>query len=216
MDLLNSLFQFFTDKTKGLSHKAMLVILSVALLVLLDNTFSFSYYFNTKSKIEQVSGINEILSDTTLSNQERSELEKFRHNIIFRSTWKDQAWKFASQIEFNSFANDTTAIKEKASTQERSYFWHFVSSGWVFIVFMIVMPFVAFTNKTTKLSSAIGMLIILEPMFYLMAWIFAKILSFIPLLFHDPFYNYVFNFFLSFSIVLILSFTSNKKKEKSD
>ena len=214
MELLNSIFHFFTDKTKGLSHKAALVILSIAILIILDNTLSFSYFFNTQNKIEQVSILNQVLSDSTLTVEEIEELKNIRKDIVFRSTWKDKTWDLVSKIEFNSIQKDSTDQVSITIASERSYFWHFLSSGWIFILVMIVMPFVALSDKKTSISSIVAIIFLAEPMLLLMAWIFAKLFSFIPLLLGDPFYNYIINFFLSNVIILIISLMNKKEKKK--
>jgi len=216
LELLDSIFKFFTDKTKGLSHKAIFVILTITALVVIDNTLSFSYFFNTQNKIEQIQGLNKILNDTTLTSNERKEIQIIRKDIIFRSTWKDKTFNFISQIEFKSEPSDSTIKIDSEPVFERSYFWHFITSGWAFIIVMILMPFVGLFSENTSIGNLISILIILEPILYGMAWIFAKLFSLIPVLFGDPTYNYLVNIVLSSALTFLITLSTKKSRKTID
>lgn len=213
MELLNSIFQFFTDKTKGLSHKAILILASILIIVIIDNTLSFSYYYNTQKKIEQIDGLNRILSDTTLTNFEKEKLESLRSKLILRMTWKDKTWKLLSEIEFKSEKKSISGENtDKKPEVQRSYFWHFVSSGWIFIIVALFMPIVGLKDKSTSLGAVIGILTVILPMFFGIAWIYAKIFSYIPVIRGNPIYNYVLNALLCFLTLLIFGLFLPKKK----
>ena len=216
MELLNSIFHFFTDKTKGLSYKATLILTTIVLIILIDNTLSFSYYYNTQRKIEQIDGLNKILSDTTLTDLEKDKLQNLRHNLIRRTTWKDRAWKLISEIKFKSENEEN--LKEPPKSQKeitRSYFWHYISSGWLFLLLALMMPFIGLKDKNTSLGTTLGILVIVEPIFLGIAWIYAKVFSFIPIIFGDPIYNYILNALMClFSVVMfaLIGKLQNKKK----
>ncbi len=221
MEFLNSVFHFFTDKTKGLSYKALLTILVVTLIILVDNTLSFSYYYNTQNKIEQVSNLNKILADSTLGSNEQNELFQLRKQIIERKTWKDKAWNLMSKMEFNKNEFTPTVTKpeliEKNIVEkdiiendivekdfiERSYFWHFISSSWFILIFIIAFPFIGFFDKSSPLPQTIGILLVIEPLLYGIAWIFAKMFSYIPTILGNPIYNYVLNIILCLGIIAL-------------
>ena len=215
MDLLNSIFNFFTDKSQKLSRKALLIMGGVILLILIDNTLSFSYYYNTEKRIEQIQGINEIVKDTTLSSEEKNKLKKLRTELIIRKTWKNQTYELLSEIEFKSDSEEITENSDIQVQSERSYFWHFVSSGWIFLLVMIVMPFVGLADKNTSIGTVIGILIVIEPLFFGLAWLFAKVFSFIPILSGNPIVNYILNVILSFVILFLLTKLSGNKKKKT-
>tara|TARA_R110002012_G_scaffold69453_1_gene179829 strand:+ start:1721 stop:2308 length:588 start_codon:yes stop_codon:yes gene_type:complete len=187
----------------------------VILLILTDNTLSFSYYYNTEKRIEQIQGINEIVNDTTLSSEEKNMLKKLRTDLIIRKTWKDQTYKLLSEIEFKSDSEEIIVNSDVQVQSERSYFWHFVSSGWIFLLVMIVMPFVGLADKNTSIGTAIGILIAIEPLFFGLAWLFAKVFSFIPILFGNSIVNYILNAILSFIILFLLTKLSGNKKKKT-
>lgn len=219
MEFFNSIFHFLTDKTKGLSYKALLTILVITLIVLIDNTLSFSYYYNTENKIAQISNLNKILTDSTLNKSEKNELLKLRKQIIDRKTWKDKAWNLLSKMEFNK--NDIVTTEktpeyiEKNKIEEinieRSYFWHFISSSWLILILIIIFPIVGLLDRSSSLTQTIGILLLLEPILYGVAWFFAKIFSFIPTIFGNPIYNYVLNGILCFGVFALIGIFGNKK-----
>jgi len=116
-----------------------------------------------------------------------------------------------SEIEFKSEPNEIAEVP-KEIIHERSYFWHFVSSGWIFLFAMIIMPFVGLADKKTPLGTTFGILLVIIPMFYGIAWLFAKVFSFIPVLFGNPILNYILNGILSFLILFLFTKLSSKKK----
>ena len=214
MDFLNSIFHFFTDKTRGLSSKAITTIIVVALIILIDNTLSFSYYYNTENKIEQVLSVNKLLTDTTLTKTENKKLLNIRKDIIDRKTWKDKTWDFVSNMDFrseNSLTENPTEKEIEIPISERSYLWHFISSSWLIVILMIAFPFVGILDKKTPFGQAIGILIILEPFLYGMAWISAKLFSFIPIILNNPTLNYILNAILCLGVFALFGIFGKKK-----
>ena len=215
MDFLNSIFHFFTDKTRRLSSKAITTIIVVALIILIDNTLSFSYYYNTKNKIEQVSSVNKLLTDTTLTKTEKKKLLNIRRDIIDRKTWKDKTWDFISNMDFrseNSLTENPTENEIKIPIEtKKSYLWHFISSSWLIVILMLAFPFVGIFDKKTPFGQAIGILIILEPLLYGMAWILAKLFSFIPIILNNPTLNYILNAILCLGVFALFGIFGKKK-----
>ena len=99
---ITSLIHFLTDKSRSLSSKAAVIILTLLFLVVLDNTFSFSYYYNTSEKVTQLNEIRTILKDTSLSRLERDKLIKLRTNILDHKTFKDKSYDYLTNLNFES------------------------------------------------------------------------------------------------------------------
>lgn len=217
MELLNSIFNFFTDKSQNLSRKALLIIGGIALLIIIDNTLSFSYYYNTEKRIEQIQGINKIINDTTITKAERLKLKNLRSELIIRNTWKDKTYKLLSEIDFQSESETEEIIATPSEEPEvnRSYLWHFISSGWVFIFVMIFIPFVGLADKKTSIGNTLGILLFIEPLFLGLAWVFAKGFSFIPVIYGNPIYNYILNFVLSFGVLFLMTKLGSNKTKKT-
>ncbi|WP_027065366.1 hypothetical protein [Maribacter sp. Hel_I_7] len=214
MEFFNSLLHFFTDKSRGLSHKAVLTIFVLVLIVFIDNTLSFSYYYNTSNKIEQISELNKLLKNATLKPSEERKIQNLRSQIIDRKTWKDRSWDFISQMGFSSESENFIEIsveKSKEISQERSYWWHFGTSSWIWIILILMMPIVFVIDKSNSLVQSIGILLLIEPFLIGLAWIFAKVFSFIPILFGNPNYNYALNAILCFAFFGLFSLFGKKE-----
>lgn len=223
MDLLNSIFHFFTDKTKKLPHKVIIFLLALVFISLLDNFLSFTFSYNNGNKIEQVEGINKILNDSTLTMSEKNKLLILRKNIINHKTLKDKTYDFLTSIEFNNDKNINKVNHEKQKeiviqepikkqSETRNYLWHFVSSSWPFLLLMIAFPIIGFLDNKTSFWQAIGIIIIIEPFLYGFCWVYAKVFSFIPIIFDNPIYNYVLNTILCICSIFLFSMFGNKNK----
>ncbi|SIT94040.1 hypothetical protein [Pontibacter indicus] len=194
MDLFNSIFHYFTDRTRKLPAKIILVLLLGAIVLLADNLLSFSYYYNNARKIEQAKALSEILQDTSLTKHEKAELFTLRRNIIKHATWKDYTWAFFSNIHFsNSKKQILDETSPNASIATRSYFWHFISSSWLIVFAIIAVPFAAYFDKTVSLGLGLTILIVFEPTLLGLAWLLAKTFSYIPIILGNSSYNYLLN-----------------------
>jgi len=212
----SSIIHFLTDKTRNLSSKALFIVFGIIVLVFLDNTFSFSYYYNTSQKITQVSEINEGLKDSTFSILERKKLIKLRTNIIEHKTIKDKAYDYLTNLNFETSESDPSKTIEtvKLETQRNSRI-HFITSSWWIIlsfgIFAIAIPFILLTQRRDIFNTLLGFIFI-EGFAYLIALLLSKIFSFIPLIDNNPIYNYILNVILSGIILFILVLAGKNKK----
>ena len=221
MEFLNSIFNFFTDKTKKFTHKTLLVFASIFGLIFIDNILGFTFFYNNEKKLEQIELTNKILTDSTLNNNEKQKLIKLRTNLIEHTNIKEISWSYLSKIEFKNDEKLTKTsskkVEEKIKTQnqiqERNYFWHFVSSGWFFLIIMVLLPIVGITNSKDSATVNFITTIVVIPIFLGISWVFAKIFSFIPIIYSNPINNYLLNGFLCLGIVLISGFLINKNEK---
>ncbi|MDY3362396.1 hypothetical protein PG623_00130 [Riemerella anatipestifer] len=217
-ELINTIFIFFTDKTKKITHKTFLILTVIIGLIFLDNTLSFTFTFNNKNKLEQVEKLNSILKDSTLSKQEIAKLGLLRTNIIEHKTWKDNIYEKLLSLDFKSTEDGNKPIvkndKHKVSI-ERNYWLHFISSSWIFTILMIIMPFIGlFSEKNGSISAFIVVILMIEPLFFGMSWLFAKLFSYIPIIDNNPVWNYLLNTLLHLFIFMIIGFLINRNEKK--
>lgn len=232
MDLFNSIFYVFTDKSRNLPTKLTLGFSLLILVVVIDNILGFSYYYNNSQRISQTKELTQLLQDTTLAEKEKKHLSRLRSEIIEHKTWKDHTTIFFTSVYPPSnkkppAVENTNVIEEppiidKASavkpvttkpTIDRSYTWHFISSSWVILVFMAFIPFIAFFDKTVSLSVGLTIIIIFEPILLGLAWLMAKGFSYIPVLFGDPIFNYVLNALLCTAILSLFGLLGKLSKQ---
>lgn len=217
MELINSIFVYFTDKTKKFSHKTVIILFSLMLLVVVDNTLSFTYNYNTTNKIDQIQKLNMIVSDTTLANSEIDDLKVLRNDILNHKTWKDQLYNKIVAIDFKSKDGNKPVVKSDIPkmVNERNYWYHFISSSWILFIIMVIIPFVGIFDKKTSFGSTIMALIFfIAPIFYGFSWLFAKLFSFIPVISNNPNINYIVNAILHLLSFLLIGFLAKKFDKK--
>lgn len=194
-----------------------MILFSLLIIIIIDNTLSFTYSYNNSSKIEQIEKLNSIVSHTTLSNTEIYNLKTLRTNIINHKTWKDQLYNKIIAIDFKSKDGNNPVVKDDKPQPkvERNYWIHFVTSSWLFTFIMIIIPFIGlFDKKTPFLSTFIAVVFLIEPIFYGLSWLFAKGFSFIPVIDNNPNINYVINAILHLIIFLLIGLIIKKFEKK--
>lgn len=219
MELINSIFVFFTDKTKKFSYKTIIILFSLILLVIIDNTLSFTYSYNASNKIEQIQKLNSIVSDTTLTSSEIDDLKDLRNDILNHKTWKDQLYNKIAEIDFKSKDGNKPVVKSDIpkTVNERNYWYHFISSSWILFLLMVIVPFVGlFDKKTSFISTIMALIFFITPIFYGLSWVFAKLFSFIPVIDNNPNINYLVNAILHLLTFLLIGFFAKKFDKKKN
>ena len=187
------------------------MVLLVAGVYLLDNYIGFSDFYGYEHKVEQVSKIESMLHRTDLDSTVRIQLKTLEKQILGRKSL------FAYLPSFRSLITDTSISKpiqtQKAESAkiievERSWRWHTVSSSWAIVLLMI--GFLTYTITRKIDASAVGTLIVIEIFLIGIAYGISALLSLIPVLLGNPIYNYLLNFSLSFSMLVIVFWWGNK------
>ncbi|WP_218841546.1 hypothetical protein [Winogradskyella undariae] len=215
----SSIIHFLTDKTRNLSSKALFIVFGVLLLIVLDNTFSFSYYYNTSQKVSQIKEINEGLKDSTFSVSEKKKLLKLRNDIIEHKTLKDKTYDYLTNLNFETPDEITTETVEKVELEDkRNPRIHFITSAWWLVlsfgIIAIVLPFVLLTERKDFFTTLLGFAF-MGGFAYLIALLLSKTFSFIPLIDNNPIYNYILNVILSGIVLLILLLIGKKNNKKT-
>jgi len=212
----SSIIHFLTDKTRNLSSKALFIVFGFILLIFLDNTFSFSYYYNTSQKVTQIKEINEGLKDSTFSVSEKKKLLKLRTDIIEHKTLKDKAYDYLTNLNFETSDEEATETVETVELEaKRNSRIHFITSAWWLVlsfgIILIALPFVLLTERKDIFTTLLGF-IFMGGFAYLIALLLSKVFSFIPLIDNNPMYNYILNVILSGIVLLIMLLAGKKKK----
>jgi len=235
MDFFHSIFTYFTSNQNKLSHKTVVVILSIFGILIIDNTLNFSYHYNHVRKLEQIEIINKIIADSSITNSERNDLINTRKHLINTKTWKDKAYEYIFSINFNNIDSnkifydpikppiDKTDTKQSNNDSnntksERSYWIHFITSSWIImlmnIFFIIMIPYAIFTNGTKELFSLLLGLLASSLVLNFIAWMFAKMFSYIPLLNNNVINNYILNAIIHLIIMGGFAYLANRFKKK--
>lgn len=127
MDFLTNLTSYFTDKDTRFLKKVLFVIFITLGLIIIDNVFSFSYYFNISRKTEQMAKINSLIQDKTTTKSDEAKLvhlktELFNHKSLFE---KDVVEKFSLRFK-----------------DGRNPWLHFISVNIFLILVILVLPLI--------------------------------------------------------------------------
>jgi heme/copper-type cytochrome/quinol oxidase subunit 4 len=110
-------------------------------------------------------------------------------------------------------------IRENIATDKksRSQLWHTISSSFLFIIVLLILPFIPFTQKKIDWNLILGVIILMIPIAGLI-WLYQFLLGLIPVILDKPWINYILNFVIHiFSLLLIIGFfvsISQKKDNK--
>lgn len=185
MGYADSLVNYLTNDSIRFLKKVLFVILTTIGLFVIDNVFGFSYYYNVSSKTEQVKELNKLITDHTLSTYEVQMLKRIRTEVLSRHSFLEKDFVSPFVISFDDGRNSIL---------------HFVSASWFILVMALILPFLGLYHPNLNFEVLLIIIVIFEPLILLLAWIFAKILSAIPVI-GTPWISYILNFFL----ILILA-----------
>lgn len=212
MDLFTTIIKSLTDKTTKLSHKFLMLFALVISVIIIDNTLSFSKNYNNTKKTNQIEKLNNIIKDSTLTKSEIKQLKELRSNIISHKTLKDHIYDKYLSIKFKNEKTNTS--KYEADIKTRNYTVHFITSNWLLLLLMIVMVFVPFFSNEGSFNTMLLGVIFLEFVFFGLAWLCAKILSLLPVIYGNPNLNYILNGLISIGIFALLFRYFNKHNKK--
>jgi len=191
MDIITNLTSYFTNKEIHFPKKVLFVIFIVLGFALINSVFSFSYYFNSSNKIEQLSELNKVLSNNTLNSNETAKLKSLRTEILNH--------KSLLELDFISFF--TIDFEDG-----RNSWLHFISANTILLFLGFTMLVISFVEIRQGMHIILTILLIFEPLIFLICWIIAKLLAFIPA-FNSSWTNYGLNFIISlvlFSLFALL------------
>jgi len=113
---------------------------------------------------------------------------------------------------------DTNAVKKlplaesNIQDKSRSQLWHTLSSSFAFILLFLILPIVPFTQKNFSWNMVLGMILF---MFFDagLIWLNQYLFGLIPLIYGQPWINYILNVIIHVLFLLIVSLASEKKKD---
>lgn len=220
MDLIQSIFNFFTNRQIKFSHKTFVVILVFVIVIFIDNTLNFSEHYNNSRKLEQIESINKILLDSSLLSNEKKILINKRYILLTSKTWKDRTCEYIFSINFNK--TDQPRISDPThppitndrlkDNTERIYWIHFVTSNCFILILMILFPIFLIKNKKHNFLDICLVVAFFYFLLFCFSLVFAKILSYIPILFDNVIYNYIANTVINILIIALLIYLGRKNK----
>ncbi|MGA6117437.1 hypothetical protein [Sphingobacterium anhuiense] len=224
MDLVSSIFNFFADNKAKFTHKTLMGICALFIIVIIDNTLSFSTHYNNSRKYEQIEAINRIIRDSTLNKNDYNILKNKRSLLLTHKTWIDKTYDFIFSFEFKKekqtqqIANPEKGIIKTDPVRKRNFWIHYLTSSYSIVLLMIAVLIFGFNNKEPFLKNLAVIILVAEPIMFLFGWLIAKFFSFIPIIADNVNYNYLLNFSLHTVILIFLGLVGRyqNKKQKLD
>jgi hypothetical protein len=211
MELFAPVFSFIIDKSNKKFQKALLITLSVLLLMFLDNVFGFTYYYNLNNKLDILSKIHSILKDNAVDTATKSKLTLLTTQILEHSSIKDKIWNLISYSD-----------KPKGV---QYIIYQYLTSSVFFIAVMIAGVFTTYKELTNPVKYILRKpLVIIKIYFFVELFLFATsiivtwLLSLIPLIAGQVYYNYIANICLNGFIILVFNifFSRIRKTDKQE
>lgn len=216
-EILKTATDFFLSKDRRLSSKFGLVFTLAIGLLFSDYFFRFSDSYITKTKIEQIEKIEELLQKDSLGADAKKELTQIEKGVFQRKGFWDLVPSRASLISLiqrtinSQNAKSDTNNATKPIVIERDVFWHNITSGWIFWIVIIISPVLIFQNKLS--GSTILSYLLADLLVAAIGYSFSYLFAFIPVLGH-PVVNYIVNALLCTVLVLLLGVVAKKLKPK--
>jgi hypothetical protein len=219
MEIFSPVFNYITDNSRKLSHKAITVFIFLAAVILIDNIFSITYYYSLNKKIDTIKNLNSLVADSSTTVQEKAKFLKLKGDIINHLTIKEKLLDISSSINNSD---------QKTNSYRDMFLLHYISANLLLIIFWItinviivrsVIKHVTLSFDTaTKISVALATIIvaiiaILFNIFcYFLALVVFKISALIPIVFGNIYFNFI--AYTLFNIALLLLFAYDFKERK--
>jgi hypothetical protein len=232
MNIINDFINFLADKSLTLSKKTILIVSIVFILIVVDLLFGFSFNYSLNQRLNQIEKIEQIRLNYNLTDTNEQQLKKIEDKIINKKDYLYfLLWQFQNVVKQETTTpNDSTfTIAEKPDSTfipqpskiqietekvlKRKFFLDLLSSSYILLLLLIILPFVPLFQKENTADSYIGVLII---MIVIIGFTIVNyyLYSLIPTICR-PWVNYLINVVLHFGIVysIIKLITRSSKKK---
>lgn len=237
-ELINKIFAFFENNAVSMSKKMVMLVLTVILVLFVDNCCGFSYYFVQSYKLDYITNLENARLKYSGDKVVSEELDKMMVNTLnrwtiynavsdifqktFSTTSEAREKKLTEEIIKNKkesskkeigIANEPNDIFSKLfPIAERSPFWHTVCSSFNLIIVLLIcilyMICYPFIKDANKKNGLLGMCVVIP--FLIGAIFFTQwIVSFIPDIADRPRINNV--LYILANIIIIVLMIKMKK-----
>jgi hypothetical protein len=217
--MFDKVFSFLIDSDQKSYKKYGLAIIIIFGLLLTDYFFRFSDSYIAEKKIEQIGKIQEIIKQDSLNVETKNELLKLQTQVIKRQVFWESLLDLISFfhstisspnaiktipihtnpiIKKDSISKNMPPIQVLGSTSsdgekyKRSFAWHVLTSCWMVIFLMLVMPVLIFQKNHNHIT--ISALIANEILLIIVIIGYSFLLALMPV-YENPLLNYIINFF---------------------
>ena len=208
-DFVSTFISLFTDKSIKSKHRFFVILVIIVAIVSIDNIIGFTFYLNSKEKINIIQSIYDVKLNNNISSDTSEQLNLLETTINNRENIIEKLIKFIKSINIKDY------IPAKAPQQSvpRNNLLLFILSAWPSIMAFLVLPVSLLMAHTEDgnppkgrdyLINLIGMWIILTTIAF-SSYYLAKS---IPMINSSWSINYVISFLIQpiFIVIIILLF----------
>jgi len=209
-ELIKTLISLALDKTIKFFPKFVLIILILIGLLAVNNLLGFTSHYDNQRTLSEIREVSSILSDSTIDPQLKKKTEYIRNQIISRTRVTDFIDSALDDI-FRPVSNGVNSTNNKKYSHERNRWIEFVCINWFIILLLLFMP-PYLIIKPVYLSKwkTFLMILTIELLLSLLAVALFIGFSFIPTIYNQPIYNYIFDFMIMFILLLINTYRIGK------
>ncbi|AMC10282.1 hypothetical protein Lupro_02995 [Lutibacter profundi] len=208
-------FNLLFDNSKSWTFRTAAGISIIGFLILTDITLSFTYNIYINNKIDQLEKIQTLKKDYKYDSLKLKKIVFLENKILNKEHYTEFLSRNLSNISFKSSIKDQNVNQSTTDTITttkpiQSLFWMVFSSNYLLVLispFLILLPVY---NRESRTGAGIlgwfASLVMIVAIVTLITWISYQI----PLIWHNPIWNYILNFLIH-TLLLILIVKLNKK-----
>lgn len=137
---IKTLFSFLISKDEKIGTKLLFSFFILILILLLNNVFGFSFFYNSEKKIDQLTKINTVLQDSTLEPDFKNKVLQLREDIVNRKN----VFEYFSTLKIRKSTSKSTI---EYLDSNKHLILNFISSSWYFIFIIIAFVFKSFKER---------------------------------------------------------------------
>jgi len=223
-DIFKHFIDLIKDKTTSWGFKTALFISVVALIIVSDYYLGFSYNYHLNNKIGQLEKISNLKKKYKTDSLTLIELKKMEQRVVSKKHYSDELSRLFLKDSIKSGTsqiidqNKPDNNKPKTITNKpiRSIFWMAASSNYILAIMLPFLIFLPLYSKDGRKANAIvgwfASIIMIGIIGAITTWISYQI----PLIWENPIWNYILNFFIHTIFLIGLIKLGNDKNKKTN
>lgn len=223
-DIFKHLIDLIKDKTTSWGFKTALFISIIGLIFISDYYLGFSYNYYLNNKIGQLEKIGNLKNKYQTDSLTLDELKRIEQRVVSKKHYSDELshlfLKDSIKSEISQIINKNIPENNKSIINTikpiRSLFWMTVSSNYMFVFILPFLIFMPLYSKDGRSANAIVGWFATIIMFGIIGVITTWISYQIPLIWGNPIWNYVLNFFIHTFFLIGLIKLGNDKNKKNN
>ena len=222
IEIFLKIINTFYNKSMSFGKRISYLIIFTSILFFVEYHFEFSYNFYLNNKLEQLNNINNLKEIYSSDSTKIKELKIIEQRIINRSHYSEYLLKIPIN-DFNIFKNSDNSKKHISVNNNdtkiinkpiRSYFWMMLSSSYFLCFIVLSVLLLPITHKQHRSGSGLVGLIAGSILISLIIMLITWTSYFIPLL-GKPIFNYILNFIIHTTILIIIVRILEKRNKKN-